>query len=69
MPYQRLRPSCCQASAAETAAERRRLRAAVELHDRDAELAGLVGEILLNPGAGEDEDADRQHIQQRARFA
>jgi len=46
-----------------TGGGRRRSRAAVELHDRDAELAGLVREVLLNPGAGEDEDADRQHIQ------
>jgi hypothetical protein len=45
------------------AARRRRVSAPGEHHDPDAERAGPVGEILLNPGAGEDEDADRQHVQ------
>lgn len=42
---------------------RRRSCAASEPIDRDAKLAGLVGEIVLNAGAGEDDDADRQDAQ------
>ena len=34
-----------------------------ELPDRDAELLRLVGEIVLNAGAGEHDDPDRQHVQ------
>jgi hypothetical protein len=41
----------------------RRLRAAVaEFPRRDAELSRLVGQVLLDAGAGENEDADRQQI-------
>src|SRR6266568_4470712 len=41
----------------------RRLRAAVtEFPHWDAELSRFVGPILLDAGAGENEDADRQHI-------
>src|SRR5450432_3696344 len=41
----------------------RRLRAAVaEFPHRDAELPRLVGQVLLNAGAGEDDDAYRQHV-------
>src|SRR5690606_5475693 len=31
--------------------------------NRDAHLAGLVGEVLLDAGAGEDVDADRQAVE------
>src|SRR5258706_5929704 len=42
----------------------RRLRAAVaELPDGYAELPRLVGEVLLNAGAGKYQDADRQHVE------
>ena len=41
-----------------------RLHATIaEFPDRDAELSRLVGQVLLNAGAGENEDADRQHIE------
>jgi hypothetical protein len=41
-----------------------RLRAAVaEFPDRNPELPRLVGHVLLNPGACENEDADRQHVE------
>src|SRR3546814_18989064 len=40
----------------------RRLRAA-ELPDRDAELAGLVSEVVLNARAREEHDADRQDVE------
>ena len=43
----------------------RRLRAAVMLEDRDTQLAGLVGKVLLDPGAGEDQHPDRQDVQHR----
>jgi hypothetical protein len=44
--------------------ERLRLHATIaEFPDRDAELSRLVGQVLLNAGAGENEDADRQHIE------
>ena len=37
-----------------------RSRAALrEAVDRDAHLAGLVGEVFLDPGSGEDDDPDR----------
>jgi len=40
-----------------------RLRATIaEFPDGDAEVSRLVGQVLLNAGAGENEDADRQHI-------
>src|SRR6516162_2900002 len=42
--------------------EWRRLCAA-EFPDRDAELPGLVSEIRGDAGAGEDDDADRQHVE------
>ena len=35
------------------------------LQDRNAQLAGLVCEVLLDPGAGKDEHTDRQDIQHR----
>ena len=35
------------------------------LHDRDAELAGLVREIVLNPGSGEVDDPDRHGVEHR----
>ena len=38
-------------------------RPLLELHDRDAEPFGLVGEILLDAIAREDEDAHGQHVQ------
>ncbi len=45
---------------------RRRSRAAApELPDRDAELLRLVSEVVLNAGAGEHHDPDRQHFQHR----
>jgi hypothetical protein len=45
---------------------RRRSRAAApELPDRDAELLGLVGEVVLNARAGEHHDPDRQHLEHR----
>ena len=34
-----------------------------EVPERDAEPLGLVGEIVLDACAGEDDDADRQHIE------
>ena len=45
---------------------KRRSRAtAPEFPDRNAELLGLVGEVVLNAGAGEDHDADRQNVEHR----
>ena len=35
------------------------------LHDRDAQLARLVGKVFLDPGARKDQHADRQDIQHR----
>ena len=40
-------------------------RPLLELHDRDAKLLGLVGEVFLDTGSGEDKDPDREHIQHR----
>ena len=48
------------------AARERRSRAAslrAKVEQRDAELPRLVGEIVLDVGAGEDDDPDRQHVQ------
>ena len=43
---------------------RQRARAAgPETIDRDAHLAGLVGQVVLNARAGEDDDADRQAVE------
>src|SRR5690349_10692053 len=40
------------------------LRAArAQAPDRDTELPGLVGEVLLDAGAGADDDTDRQDLQ------
>ena len=40
--------------------DRQRSRAAAsEAIDRDAHLAGFVGQVVLNAGAGKDDDADR----------
>ena len=39
--------------------------AAAELPDWDTKLPGLVGEIVLDAIAGEDQDADRQHVEHR----
>ena len=52
-------------SAGEGLPEGGALRAALELHGRDAELAGLVREVSRNAAAAEDEDADRQDFQHR----
>src|SRR3546814_4411126 len=43
----------------------RRSRAASlpEIEQRDAELAGLVGEVVLDARARKHDDADRQHVQ------
>src|SRR3546814_8599169 len=43
----------------------RRSRAASlpEIEQRDAELAGLVGEVVLDTRARKHDDADRQHVQ------
>ena len=38
-------------------------RPPLELHHRDAELLGLVGEVFLDAIAREDEDADGEHVQ------
>src|SRR5690606_18370345 len=57
--------SSSQVSATGTAARRRRLRAAVELHDGDAELAGLVAKVFLNPRPRKNENADGQDVEQR----
>src|SRR5271166_645639 len=44
----------------------RRLRAAApEFPDRDTELLGLVGEVVLNARAWEDHDPDRQDVEHR----
>src|SRR5580658_11313626 len=44
----------------------RRSRAATpEPPNRDAELPGLVGEVVLNAGAREHHDADRQNVEHR----
>lgn len=45
--------------------EKRRSRADLMLNHRDTQLAGFVGKVLLDPGAGEDENADRQDVQHR----
>jgi hypothetical protein len=42
---------------------RRSRAAAPELPNRNAELLGLVGEVVLNAGAGEHHDPDRQHVE------
>jgi hypothetical protein len=42
----------------------RRSRAA-EFPDRDTKLPRLVGEIVLDAGAGEEQDTDRQCLQHR----
>ena len=43
----------------------RHLRAAVMLEDRNTQLAGLVGEVVLDPSARENEHTDRQDVQHR----
>lgn len=35
------------------------------LQDWDAQLAGLVGEVLLDPAARKEQNADRQNVQHR----
>lgn len=42
-----------------------RSRAAIMLQNWDAQFAGLVGKVLLDPGSREDQDADRQDVQYR----
>ena len=44
--------------------QRSRAAGLAEIEQRDAELAGLVGEVVGDAGAGEDDDADRQAFEQ-----
>lgn len=45
--------------------EKQPSRAALMLQDRNAQLARLVGEVLLDPGARKDQHSDRQDVQHR----